>query len=184
MNTDTDQLNPGVTLQDQNNSTDQFLTFMLGDEEYAVDILNVQEIRSWEPATPILNAPEYLLGVINLRGVVIPVVDMRKKFAMSRADYEPTTIIVVVNISGHLNSTRTVGMVVDAVSDVYNIAAEDIKEMPDVGSIVATEFISGVASANEKMVIILNIELLINTGVLGTELMPESDEARAGLAGQ
>ena len=184
MNIDTDQLNPGVTLQDQNNQADQFLTFMLGGEEYAVDILNVQEIRSWEPATPIPNTPDYVLGVINLRGVVIPIVDMRKKFALSGVEYGPTTIIIVMNIAGHANSNRKVGMVVDAVSDVHNIAAEDIGEMPSIGSVVATEFISGVVSVNGKMVVILNIELLINAGVLGVEVMSEGNEAQAGLAGQ
>lgn len=184
MNIDTDHLNLGVTLQDQNNGADQFLTFMLGDEEYGVDILNVQEIRSWEPATPIPNTPEFVLGVINLRGVVVPLVDLRKKFAMSQSEFGPTTIIVVVKITDKTNSSRTIGMVVDAVSDVYNIAEEDIGEMPDFGSIVATEFIRGVAAANEKMVIILDIDLLINTGVLGNDVVHEADGTRTGIAEQ
>jgi purine-binding chemotaxis protein CheW len=181
MNIDTDQLNQGVTLQNQNIGADQFLTFMLGDEEYAVDILNVQEIRSWESATSIPNTPEFVLGVMNLRGIVIPIVDLRKRFAMSRAEFGPTTIIVIVTLLGKSNSSRTVGMVVDAVSDVCNISDENIGEMPDFGSVVATEFIKGVASVNEKMVIILNIDSLINKGVLGDDVIHESDGAQAGL---
>ena len=179
MNIKTDQLNQGATLQDQNIGTNQFLTFMLGGEEYGVDILNVQEIRSWESATSIPNTPDYVLGVINLRGLVVPIVDLRKRFEMSQAEFGPTTIIVIVKLSNSSNSSRTVGMVVDEVSDVYNISDEDIGEMPDFGSVVGTEFIKGVANVNEKMVIILDIGSLINTGVLGDEVMPGAGEDQA-----
>ncbi len=182
MNIDTDHSNQGATLRDQNIDTNQFLTFMLGGEEYGVDILNVQEIRSWESATAIPNTPDYVLGVINLRGLVVPIVDLRKRFAMSGAEFGPTTIIVIVKLSGKSNSSKTIGMVVDEVSDVYNIMDDDIGEMPGFGSVVGMEFIKGVATVNEKMVIILNIDSLINTGVLGDEEMTESGEDQAGLA--
>ena len=179
MNIDADHLNQGVALQDQNVGANQFLTFMLGEEEYGVDILNVQEIRSWESATSIPNTPEYVLGVINLRGLVVPIVDLRKRFAMSRAEFGPTTIIVIVKLLDKANTSKTIGMVVDEVSDVYNIPGDEIGEMPDFGSVVGTEFIKGVATVNEKMVIILNIDSLINTGVLGDDVMPESEEGQA-----
>jgi len=182
MNTNTDHLNQGATLQDQNIDTNQFLTFMLGDEEYGVDILNVQEIRSWESVTAIPNTPEYVLGVLNLRGLVVPIIDLRKRFAMSRAEFGPTTIIVIVKVSDKSSSSKTVGMVVDEVSDVYNILDGDIGEMPDFGGAVGTEFIKGVANVNDKMVVILNIDSLINTGVLGDDVSPESTEDQAGLA--
>ena len=169
MNTDADHLNQGAALQDQNVGANQFLTFMLGEEEYGVDILNVQEIRSWESATSIPNTPDYVLGVINLRGLVVPIIDLRKRFAMSKAEFGPATIIVIVRLLDHSRTSKTIGMVVDEVSDVYNISAEDIGEMPDLGSVVGTEFIKGVANINEKMVIILNIDSLINTGVLGDD---------------
>ena len=169
MNTDADHLNQGVALQDQNVGTNQFLTFMLGEEEYGVDILNVQEIRSWESATSIPNTPDYVLGVINLRGLVVPIIDLRKRFAMSKAEFGPATIIVIVRLLDHSKTSKTIGMVVDEVSDVYNISGDDIGEMPDLGSVVGTEFIKGVANVNEKMVIILNIDSLINTGVLGDD---------------
>lgn len=183
MNINTDHQNQGVALQDQNIDTNQFLTFMLGSEEYGVDILNVQEIRSWESATSIPNTPEYVLGVINLRGLVVPIIDLRKKFAMSRAEFGPTTIIVIVKLSGKSNSSKTVGMVVDEVSDVYNISDDEIGEMPDFGSVVDTEFIKGVATVNEKMVIIVDIDSLINTGVLGDDLMPDNHKDQAKQAG-
>ena len=182
MNIDTDHSNQGTTLQDQNIDTYQFLTFMLGGEEYGVDILNVQEIRSWESATAIPNTPDYVLGVINLRGLVVPIVDLRKRFAMSGAEFGPTTIIVIVKLSGKSNSSKTIGMVVDEVSDVYNIVDDDIGEMPGFGSVLGTEFIKGVANVNEKMVIILNIDSLIITGVLGDEETTESGEDQVGLA--
>ena len=179
MNIDTDHLNQGITLQDQNTSTSQLLTFILGGEEYGVDILNVQEIRSWEQATSIPNTPDYVLGVINLRGLIVPIIDLRNRFEMERAEYGPLTVIVIVKLSSKSKSSRTVGMVVDEVSDVYNISEEEIGELPDFGSIVGTEFIKGVASVNEKMVIILDIDLLIDTGVLGNDAESDDDESQA-----
>lgn len=186
MNIDADHSNQGVALQDQNVGTNQFLTFMLGEEEYGVDILNVQEIRSWESATSIPNTPDYVLGVINLRGLVVPIIDLRKRFAMSRAEFGPTTIIVIVKLLNESKASKTIGMVVDEVSDVYNISAEEVGEMPDFGSVVGTEFIKGVANVNKKMVIILNIESLINTGVLGDDNagLPGIDEGTEGEANQ
>jgi purine-binding chemotaxis protein CheW len=179
MNIDTDHLNQGITLQDQNTSTSQLLTFILGGEEYGVDILNVQEIRSWEQATSIPNTPDYVLGVINLRGLIVPIIDLRNRFEMERTDYGPLTVIVIVKLTSKSKSSRTVGMVVDEVSDVYNISEEEIGELPDFGSIVSTEFIKGVASVNEKMVIILDIDLLIDTGVLGNDMASDDDESQA-----
>jgi purine-binding chemotaxis protein CheW len=178
MNIDTDHLNQDVTLQDQNSGTGQLLTFILGGEEYGLDILNVQEIRSWEQATSIPNTPDYVLGVINLRGLIVPIIDLRNRFEMEGTEYGPLTVIIIVKLSGNSKSSRTVGMVVDEVSDVYNIAEEDIGELPDLGSVVGTEFIKGVASVKEKMVIILDIDLLIDTGVLGGDTAPDDDESQ------
>jgi len=179
MNIDTDHLNQGITLQDQNTSTNQLLTFILGGEEYGVDILNVQEIRSWEQATSIPNTPDYVLGVINLRGLIVPIIDLRNRFDMERAEYGPLTVIVIVKLTGKSKSSRTVGMVVDEVSDVYNISNDDVGELPDIGGDVGTEFIKGVASVKEKMVIILDIDLLIDTGVLGKDTTSDDDDGRA-----
>ena len=144
--------------------TDQFLTFMLADEEYGVDILRVQEIRGWDSATAIPNAPDYVLGVVNLRGVVVPIFDLRKRFNLEKAEFNAETVIVVVKIV-HDNGERTIGMVVDAVSDVYNITADNINDAPEVGVSVNMEFIRGLATINNKMIILLNIDELINVGV-------------------
>lgn len=143
----------------------QYLTFILSNEEYGVDILRVQEIRGWDGATTIPNAPDYVLGVVNLRGTVVPIIDLRKRFNMENVEFTDETVVVVVKVS-HQNGERTVGMVVDAVSDVYNVAVGDINMAPDVGSKVSMEFIKGLTTVNNKMIIILNIDELINVGVL------------------
>ncbi|MDH3342194.1 MAG: chemotaxis protein CheW [Gammaproteobacteria bacterium] len=145
--------------------TDQYLTFMLADEEYGVDILRVQEIRGWDSATAIPNAPDYVLGVVNLRGVVVPIFDLRKRFNLENADFNSETVTVVVKIQ-HEKGDRTIGMVVDAVSDVYNITAENINSAPDVGGSVSMEFIKGLATINNEMIILLDVDELINVGVL------------------
>ena len=153
------------TSMEMEDGTDQYLTFMLADEEYGVDILRVQEIRGWDSATAIPNAPEYVLGVVNLRGVVVPIFDLRKRFNLENAEFNEETVIVVVKVE-HDKGERTVGMVVDAVSDVYNITAENINDAPEVGGSVNMEFIKGLATINNEMIILLDIDKLINVGVL------------------
>lgn len=152
-------------MQEQEHGTEQYLTFILGEEEYGVNILKVQEIRGWDSATTIPNTPDYVLGVVNLRGVVVPIIDLRKRFELESADFGPTTVVVIVKTT-QSGKERTVGMVVDAISDVYNINVEEIRDAPDLGSIVTTEFITGLTTVDEEMVILLNIDLLINSGVL------------------
>lgn len=147
------------------NTGHQYLTFILAGEEYGVDILKVQEIRSWESATKIPNTPDYVLGVINLRGTIVPIIDVRQRFSIEKTEINSTTVIVVVKVS-HENTTRTIGMLVDAVSEVYNITDADIRAMPEVSSQIATEFVKGLTTVNDKMIIILNVDLMINTGVL------------------
>ena len=161
-------------IQEQEDGTDQYLTFILGSEEYGVNILKVQEIRGWEPATSIPNTPDYVLGVVNLRGMVVPIIDLRKRFNLDNADFGPTTVVVIVKAT-QSGKERTVGMVVDAISDVYNVGTNEISDTPDLGSIVATEFITGLVTVDEKMVILLNVDLLINSGVL--EVVIEENEA-------
>lgn len=161
-------------IQEQEDGTDQYLTFILGSEEYGVNILKVQEIKGWESATSIPNTPDYVLGVVNLRGMVVPIIDLRKRFSLDNADFGPTTVVVLVKAT-QSGKERTVGMVVDAISDVYNVGMNEISDPPDLGSIVATEFITGLVTVDEKMVILLNIDLLINSGVL--EVVTEENEA-------
>ena len=141
-------------------ATHQFLTFLLGEEEYGVDILRVQEIKGWEQATAIPNTPDYIKGVMNLRGTVVPIVDLRKRFALASAEYLSTTVVIVVKVEGEV-ATRTMGFVVDAVSDVYNVAPENLQPPPDFGVRVDTRFIRGLAMVGEKMVILLDFDRLI-----------------------
>jgi len=145
--------------------TDQFLTFMLAGEEYGVDILRVQEIKGWDAVTTIPNTPEYLRGVINLRGTIVPIIDMRIRFGIDKLDYGPLTVVIVLKVdSGERN--RVIGIVVDGVSDVYNVPEEEIKPSPDFGSAVDTEFVRGLATIEDKMVIVLDIDQMFNSGDL------------------
>lgn len=145
-----------------NAEVDQFLTFMMSEEEYGVDILRVQEIRGWDVVTPIPNTPAYIKGVINLRGTIVPIVDLRKRFGLSSVDYGPTTVVIVLKVLSE-SSERIMGIVVDAVSDVYNVKEEDMKPAPDFGSVVSIEFVRGLATIDEKMLIILDIDMMLNS---------------------
>lgn len=140
----------------------QYLTFTLGQEEYGVEILKVQEIKGYSPVTPIPSTPSYVKGVMNLRGTVVPVVDLRAKLAMPEAEYNQFTVIIVVKVGD-----RVMGVIVDAVSDVLNIPRADVQAPPDFGAQVDARFISGMAKAAEKLVVLLDIER-----VLGGEEAP------------
>jgi purine-binding chemotaxis protein CheW len=139
----------------------QFLTFTLGQEDYGVDILRVQEIRGWHPVTRVPNAPSYLLGVLNLRGTIVPIIDMRMRFKLDKVEYTPVTVIIVLSVRT-ANGNHVFGVVVDGVSDVLDVTAADIKPTPDFGAAMNTEFISGLATANERMVMLLDIDKLLS----------------------
>lgn len=145
---------------------DQYLTFMLADEEYGVDILRVQEIKGWDSVTPMPNMPDHILGVINLRGTVVPIVDLRRYFELETVPFDKTTVVVVVRVSDEEHGERTMGIVVDAVSEVHNIAKEQLKPAPDFGGACSTEFIKGLATEGGRMLIMLDIDQLMNNGVL------------------
>ena len=143
----------------------QYLTFLLAGEEYGVDILRVQEIKGWDTVTKIPNTPEYIKGVINIRGTIVPIIDLRRRFGLEDPAYGPTTVVIVLRVESDTGD-RTMGIVVDAVSDVYNIADKEEKPAPDFGSEIDTEYVKGLATVDEKMVILLDIDQLINNGVL------------------
>ncbi|MDZ7750312.1 MAG: chemotaxis protein CheW [Gammaproteobacteria bacterium] len=143
----------------------QYLTFSLADEEYGVDILSVREIMGWGAATPIPNVPSYIKGVINLRGTIIPIIDLRERFNLEKQPYGPTTVVVVLQVKG-AKSQKTVGVVVDAVCDVYDIDAASLNPAPDFGGAFDTEFVRGLATVSDKMIILLDIERLVEVGVL------------------
>jgi purine-binding chemotaxis protein CheW len=134
----------------------QYLTFQLQDEEYGVEILKVQEIKGYSAVTPIPNTPRYVKGVMNLRGTIVPVIDLRSKLSMPEADYNQFTVIIVVTVG-----TKVMGLIVDAVSDVLNIPKGDIQATPDFGAQVDARFINGMAKAGEKLVVLLAIERVL-----------------------
>lgn len=153
------------TLREQDAGTSQYLTFFLAGEEYGVNILKVKEIRVWEQPTLLPNTADYVLGVINLRGMVVPVMDLRKRFGMAEVELGKTAVIIVVKVT-HSGRGRTIGMVVDAVSEVYNISDEMIMPSPDLGSTISDEYVKGLATIQDKMIILLDIDYLINEGML------------------
>lgn len=144
----------------------EFLTLRLGAEEYGIDILKVQEIRGYDAITQIANAPEFIKGVVNLRGAIVPIVDMRIKFRLGNPTYDQFTVVIILNLG-----TRIVGIVVDSVSDVLSLATEQIRPTPELGSVIDTEFISGLGTVDERMLILIDIEKLMNSASM--ELLEE-----------
>jgi purine-binding chemotaxis protein CheW len=142
-------------------ATREILVFVLGTEEYGVDILKVQEIRGYDKVTPIPSAPDYLKGVVNLRGIIVPIVDMRVKFRLPEVRYDQFTVVVILRFAG-----RVIGLVVDGVSDVIGLTASEVKEAPHLGSVVDSSFIAGLATQDDRMVLLLDIEKLLSTGEL------------------
>ncbi len=143
----------------------QLLTFILDGGEYGVDILRVQEIRGWDAVTQVPNTPSYIKGVINLRGTIVPIIDLRERFALEPVAYGPMTVVIVLKVVS-AEKSRIMGIVVDAVSDVYNVDEEQLKPPPDFGSAIDTEFLRGLATVGEKMLIVLDIDRLLNSGEL------------------
>ncbi len=133
----------------------QFLTFKLAGEEYGVGILTVQEIRGWSAVTAIPHSPPWVLGVIDLRGVVVPVIDLRRRFELAPATFGPSTVVIVIHVATG-GEQRTVGLVVDAVSEVYDIDQSAFRQLPDLGSTAAAEVVNGLAHTDGKTVILLD----------------------------
>ena len=140
----------------------EYLTFRLGEEEYGIDILKVQEIRGYEQPTRIANAPEFIKGVVNLRGTIVPIVDMRLRFNCSNVEYNAFTVVIILNLRN-----RVVGIVVDSVSDVMALAADAVRPAPDIESAIDSGCILGLGSVGERMLILLDIERLMGNVDMG-----------------
>ena len=138
------------------------LAFRLGEEEYGVDILKVQEIRGRDPVTRLANAPAFIEGVINLRGIIVPIVDLRRRFRFGAARHDGFTVVIILNIA-----ERVLGMVVESVSDVVRLDAADIRPAPQMGSAFDTDFLLGLGTVDERMLILLDIEGLMSSEELG-----------------
>jgi purine-binding chemotaxis protein CheW len=140
----------------------QYLTLRLGNEDYAIDIMRVQEIRSYEEPTKMANSPGFIKGVINLRGVIVPIVDLRMKLNIDKVDYNEFTVVIILKVHG-----TVVGAVVDAVSDVVNLDASMIKDAPQFESVIDGRFILGLANVGERMLIVMNMEALLSNAEMG-----------------
>ena len=158
--------------QDIAEQSRELLTFTLGREEYGIDILKVQEIRGYEAVTTIANAPEFIKGVINLRGIIVPIVDMRIKFNLGEVSYDDTTVVIILNVSN-----RVVGMVVDGVSDVITLKGDQIKPAPEFGAGLDTRYLQGLGTVDERMIILVDIEKLMSSSEM--ELIEEAEMAVA-----
>ena len=140
----------------------EFLAFTLGKEEYGIHILKVQELRGYEEPTRIANAPDYIKGVVNLRGIIVPIVDMRIKFNLGTPSYDQFTVVIILNVAG-----RTIGMVVDSVSDVIALTQEQVKPAPEMGAALDTDYLIGLGTLEERMVILVDIDRLMSSAEMG-----------------
>jgi purine-binding chemotaxis protein CheW len=138
----------------------QYLTFIMAGEEYGVDILAVQEIRGWEPTTVVPNAPDYIKGVINLRGTIVPIMDLRSRFNLERVEYSPVTVVIILKVETERGG-RVMGIVVDAVSDVHSISDSDTRNSPELIEDLNTEFIRSLVSVDDNMIILLDVQRLL-----------------------
>lgn len=158
-------MRPTPVLEAPPQEPQQFLTFLLEGQEYGVELLNIQEIRGFSPITPIPNVPIHVRGVMNLRGTVLPVIDLRMKFHLPDVEYTKFTVIVIITVAD-----RMVGLLVDAVSDVLMVAPENMRPAPDFGSTVDMRFIRGVFQTHDHLAVALNLEQLLSEGELTSAL--------------
>ena len=140
----------------------EFLAFTLGQEEYGIDIQKVQELRGYDSGTRIANSPDFIKGVVNLRGVIVSIIDMRIKFNLGTPTYDQFTVVIILNISG-----RTIGMVVDSVSDVITLTSQQLKPPPQMGSALDTEYLIGLGTLDDRMLILVDIDKLMSSGEMG-----------------
>jgi purine-binding chemotaxis protein CheW len=136
----------------------EYLTFTLGKEEYGMEILKVQEIRGYDAVTAIANTPAFIKGVVNLRGIIVPIVDLRIKFNIGNVDYNDTTVVIILNLSH-----RVVGVVVDSVSDVLTLTPDQIKAAPSLSTTLDTKYITGLGTIDQRMLILVDIERLMSS---------------------
>ena len=140
----------------------EFLAFTLGDEEYGIDIQNGQELRSYDTVTRLANTPEFIKGVVNLRGIIVPIIDMRIKFSLGTPVYDQVTVVIVLNIGG-----RVMGMVVDSVSDVITLTSDEIKPPPQMGTAINTDYLIGIGALDQRMLVLIDIARLMSADDIG-----------------
>ena len=164
--------NPGV----EEIEGQQYLSFLLDNEEYAIDILRVQELRGWVPVTRVPDMPDYLKGVLNLRGAIIPVIDLRERFSLPAVSYSPTTVVIVINVvSG--DTERIMGIIVDAVAETYVFSEQQVQAAPQVGGAIHSDFITGLVALDERMIVLMDIDALMNSEELSISLSKQETES-------
>jgi purine-binding chemotaxis protein CheW len=151
-----------AAVSDSGSLGQEFLSFTLGQEEYGIDILKVQEIRGYEAVTRIANSPEFIKGVVNLRGIIVPILDMRIKFNLGTPTYDDLTVVIILNITG-----RIMGIVVDGVSDVIMLTQDQIKPPPEMGTTFNTDYLTGLGTIDERMLILIDIDKLMSSDEMG-----------------
>lgn len=139
----------------------QYLTFTIADEIYGLEILKVREIRGWEPVRDIPSTPDYIKGALNLRGTIVPIIDLRQRFGMENVEYSPVTVVIVLSLGDHTEN-RVIGIVADAVSDVLDINQQDIRSAPNLGSKIDTRYMQGIYVQNNRMIMLLDVNKLLN----------------------
>jgi purine-binding chemotaxis protein CheW len=154
-------------------NADQYLTFQLAGQNYGVEILRVQEIKGWEKPTRLPHSPPHVQGVINLRGAVVPILDLRRRFGLGDAEYGPTTVVIVVKIDT-ARGELTAGMVVDAVCEVCNISTQDLRPAPELASAIDADFVRGLAMVADQMLILLDVVRLVGTTLVDAALAPQA----------
>lgn len=160
----------------------QYLSFLLDDEEYAIDILSVQELRGWVPVTRVPDMPDYLKGVLNLRGAIIPVVDLRQRFSLPQVNYGPTTVVIVIKVVCE-QAERVMGIIVDAVAETYVFNQQQIQPSPQIGGAIHSDFITGLVALDERMIVLMDIDALMNSDELAISLSQTNAEPGAVLEG-
>lgn len=173
----TSLLEPSDLDVDHRLKEEELLTFVCDEQEYGVDILRVQEIRGWDNVTRVPGVPHYVRGVLNLRGTIVPIIDLRRRFGLDPVDYGDTTVIVVLQVKEE-DRVRVMGIVVDAVSDVCRMKSDEVQETPDMGASAATDHIRGMITRDENLIIILDIDRLLNSPELGGRGEVRDDEGR------
>jgi len=159
---------------EQKTDGQQYLSFLLDDEEYGVDILRVQELRGWTPVTYVPDMPNYLKGVLNLRGAIIPVVDLRERFGLEKIGYGPTTVVIVIKVDSG-SCERVMGIIVDAVAETYTLSADEIQPAPQIGGVINSEFITGLVAQEDKMIVLMDIDELMNSDELAIDQLANTE---------
>ena len=159
------------------NSMEQFLTFDLAGESFGVEILKVQEIRGWEAIRKLPNTPAYVKGALNLRGSIVPIIDLRERFGLEAVEYSAMTVVIVMTIQTELKGNCIMGIVADAVSDVLDINLSDIKDSPNLGSHINTRYIRGMFVGRKNMILLLDVDKLLNPEEFGDIPVVPADSA-------